>query len=56
VSAPLTWEELGSQKISNAFTVENLPKRLARLRRDPWEKIGRLKQALPPAKSGRLRR
>jgi bifunctional non-homologous end joining protein LigD len=47
VSAPLTWEELGSQKISNAFTVENLPKRLARLRRDPWESIGRLKQALP---------
>ena len=30
VSAPLTWEELGSQKMSNAFTVENLPKRLAR--------------------------
>jgi bifunctional non-homologous end joining protein LigD len=49
VSAPLTWEELGSQKISNAFTVENLPKRLARLRRDPWENIGRLKQALPAA-------
>jgi bifunctional non-homologous end joining protein LigD len=49
VSAPLTWDELGSQKISNAFTVENLPKRLARLRRDPWEGIGRLKQALPAA-------
>jgi bifunctional non-homologous end joining protein LigD len=47
VSAPLTWEELGSQKTSNGFTVENLPKRLARLRRDPWENIGRLKQALP---------
>jgi len=38
-----------TQKISNAFTVENLPKRLARLRRDPWENIGRLKQALPAA-------
>ena len=47
VSAPLTWEELGAQKISNAFTVENLPKRLTRLRRDPWETIARLKQALP---------
>ncbi len=47
VSAPLTWEELGAQKTSNGFTVENLPKRLARLRRDPWETIGRLKQALP---------
>jgi bifunctional non-homologous end joining protein LigD len=49
VSAPLTWDELGAQKISNAFTVENLPKRLARLRRDPWADIGRLKQALPTA-------
>jgi bifunctional non-homologous end joining protein LigD len=49
VSAPLTWEELGSQKISNAFSVENLPKRLARLRSDPWKDIGRLKQALPAA-------
>ena len=55
VSAPLTWEELGSQKTSNAFTVENLPKRLARLRRDPWEKIGRLKQALPAAGSKKQR-
>jgi bifunctional non-homologous end joining protein LigD len=49
VSVPLTWEELGAQKVSNAFTVENLPKRLARLRRDPWEKIAKLKQALPAA-------
>ena len=49
VSMPLTWEELGSQKTSNAFTVENLPKRLGRLRRDPWDKIGSLKQALPAA-------
>ena len=47
VSVPLNWKELGSQKIPNAFTVQNLPKRLSRLRRDPWEKIGRVKQALP---------
>ena len=53
VSVPLTWEELGSQKISNAFTVRNLPKRLARLRRDPWEKIGRMKQALPGGKKAK---
>src|SRR4051812_4342033 len=53
VSVPLTWEELGSQKIPNAFTVENLPKRLARLKRDPWEGIGKLKQALPAAEGRR---
>ena len=56
VSAPLTWEELGSQKTSNAFTVENLPKRLARLRRDPWEKIGRLKQACRQRDAKKARR
>jgi bifunctional non-homologous end joining protein LigD len=50
VSAPLTWEELGAQKVPNAFTVENLPKRLSRLRRDPWAKIGKIKQALPKAR------
>ena len=49
VSVPLTWEELASQKTSNAFTVANVPKRLARLRRDPWDKIGRIKQSLPAA-------
>ncbi len=55
VSVPLTWEELGSQKTSNAFTVENLPKRLSRLRRDPWKEIGRLKQALPTGNGGRAK-
>ena len=49
VSTPLSWEELGSQKTPNGFTVENLSKRLSRLRRDPWDKIGRIKQALPSA-------
>jgi bifunctional non-homologous end joining protein LigD len=54
VSAPLTWEELGSQKVSNAFTVENLPKRLKRLKSDPWQRIGQVKQSLPrTAKSRR---
>jgi bifunctional non-homologous end joining protein LigD len=53
VSTPLTWDELGAQKIPNAFTVENLPKRLARLKRDPWEKIGKIKQSLPKGRSRR---
>jgi len=54
VSVPLTWEELGAQAEPNAFTVQNLSKRLARLRRDPWERVGRIKQALPiPAKKAR---
>jgi bifunctional non-homologous end joining protein LigD len=47
VSTPLTWEELGKQKTPNAFTVENLPKRLAKMKRDPWQDIARVKQPLP---------
>jgi bifunctional non-homologous end joining protein LigD len=53
VSTPLTWDELGAQKTPNAFTVENVPKRLAKLKRDPWEKIGKIKQSLPKGRSRR---
>jgi bifunctional non-homologous end joining protein LigD len=47
VAVPLTWEELGAQKAANAFTVANLSKRLARLRRDPWQDMAKIKQRLP---------
>lgn len=45
VSAPLTWEELNPGIGPAYFTVENMPKRLASLRRDPWE--GFRKAAVP---------
>jgi bifunctional non-homologous end joining protein LigD len=47
VSVPVTWEELGKLKVPNGFTVQNLPARLKRLRKDPWADIGKLKQKLP---------
>ena len=47
VAMPLSWQELGSLKAANAFTVLNIDKRLARLRGDPWQEMGRLKQRLP---------
>jgi bifunctional non-homologous end joining protein LigD len=47
VAVPLSWPELGKQDGPNAFNVENLPKRLARLRKDPWAEMLRIKQALP---------
>src|SRR5262249_20188834 len=50
VSTPIAWEELGSQTGANRYTVDNLPQRLARLRKDPWAEIGKLKQALPKMK------
>jgi bifunctional non-homologous end joining protein LigD len=47
VSVPIDWAELGALKSANQFTVLNLPARLARLHKDPWANIGRLKQSLP---------
>ncbi len=36
VATPLDWEELGSVRGSDAFTVQNVPARLAKLRHEPW--------------------
>lgn len=36
VSAPVAWSELGDDLRPDSFNVENLPARLAALRRDPW--------------------
>jgi bifunctional non-homologous end joining protein LigD len=47
VSTPIEWSELGALKSANHYTVLNLPTRLARLRKDPWAAIGRMRQTLP---------
>ncbi len=47
VSTPIAWDELVPGIRSNHFTVENLPKRLPFLDRDPWEGIASLRQELP---------
>jgi bifunctional non-homologous end joining protein LigD len=47
VSTPITWEELPNQDGADRYTVLNLHQRLARLRKDPWAEIGKLKQPLP---------
>jgi bifunctional non-homologous end joining protein LigD len=51
VSTPLAWDELGPSIRSNHFTVENLPKRLPFLDRDPWEELASLRQELPGART-----
>ena len=53
MSVPITWEELGKLPESNHYTVANLPKRLARLKRDPWADIGAVTQPLPPPLKGK---
>jgi bifunctional non-homologous end joining protein LigD len=47
VSVPIAWEELGSLKEPNRYTVANLMKRLKTIKRDPWADIGKVKQKLP---------
>ncbi len=54
VAAPVAWEELTPDLKPNGFTLENLAKRLARLR-DPWSEIGRIEQALPERKQAKRR-
>jgi bifunctional non-homologous end joining protein LigD len=50
VSTPVDWSELGSLKSAGQYTVKNLTQRLARMRKDPWANIGRVKQKLPKFK------
>ena len=49
VATPLRWEELSKIEGSDTFTIRSLPRRLSRLRKDPWENIGSVKQTLSAA-------
>jgi bifunctional non-homologous end joining protein LigD len=46
VATPLAWSELSPAIRSDHFTVETLPRRLARLHDDPWEGMDKLQQTL----------
>jgi bifunctional non-homologous end joining protein LigD len=54
VSAPIHWDELGPDLRPDRFTVGNMPERLARLGRDPWEGIDRSRQSITAAMLERL--
>lgn len=49
VATPLRWEELSKVEGGDAFTIRSLPRRLSRLRKDPWENIDSVKQTLSAA-------
>jgi bifunctional non-homologous end joining protein LigD len=49
VAAPLSWDELEDVPSGAAFNVGNLPARLARLRRDPWEGFFEVRQSITAA-------
>jgi len=49
VSAPLTWDELGSVVRADHFTVANMPTRLAALAGDPWDGFRSAAAPIEPA-------
>jgi bifunctional non-homologous end joining protein LigD len=53
VATPVAWDELGTDLRSDQFTVTNLPRRLAALRKDPWDGFLKLRQSLPEAPRSR---
>ena len=51
VSTPVAWDELDSVPGPDHFTIANVPRRLARLRADPWAGYAALTQTLPTSRS-----
>lgn len=49
VATPIAWDELGADLRSDHYTVENLPRRLASLKKDPWEGFLKSRQTIPSA-------
>lgn len=47
VATPLRWDELGDEISAEAYTLQTLPRRMARLRSDPWAAVAGAKQELP---------
>jgi bifunctional non-homologous end joining protein LigD len=54
VSAPIAWEELTAGLHSDHFTVENVPARMSKLKKDPWAGIAQTKQSITAAMRKRL--
>jgi bifunctional non-homologous end joining protein LigD len=47
VAVPLRWEDLGGVRSPGEYTLERALQRASRLRKDPWDGIANLDQALP---------
>jgi len=56
VATPIDWDELGADLRSDHYTVENLPRRLASLKTDPWEGFLKSRQSIPSAARANPRR
>jgi bifunctional non-homologous end joining protein LigD len=47
VAAPITWDELGKLKSADAFGLDAMERRIAKLKKNPWADIQKLRQSLP---------
>ena len=56
VATPVAWEELTPDLKPNGFTVDNLGRRLASLKQDPWADMGKIDQVLPEHPSARTKK
>jgi bifunctional non-homologous end joining protein LigD len=54
VSTPLSWDQLSTAIRPDQFNIRNLPKRLASLRRDPWDGFDAVRQFLSAAVKKKL--
>jgi bifunctional non-homologous end joining protein LigD len=46
VSVPVRWDELGPSLRPDGHTIESLPRRLSRLKQNPWAKYSEVRQSL----------
>jgi bifunctional non-homologous end joining protein LigD len=54
VSAPISWDELTPGLHSDHFTIENIPARLARLKKDPWGDLAKTTQSIAASMTKRF--
>jgi bifunctional non-homologous end joining protein LigD len=54
VAAPLAWEELSRIDGAASFSIVNMSRRLANLKRDPWEQFFDVKQSITASARKRL--
>lgn len=54
VSTPLRWDELAAGLPSHAYTIRNLPRRLAQLKEDPWGGLEEARQPITPGMKQKL--
>jgi bifunctional non-homologous end joining protein LigD len=47
VSTPIRWDELDKKLTPDRYRIDNLPKRLAVLKNDPWQDFFTIRQAIP---------